>query len=100
MGNTIARIVPRIVCSPAKSGKSPTWRRSLEMRTVIYWTLNGMLLQLSGAYTYVLLQGGDEQVSHILEELVASLIEAMQTLDADGEASILPGMYNGEPPEA
>ena len=71
------------------------------MRTVIYWTLNGMLLQLSAAYTYVLLQGGDEQVSHILEELVASLIEAMQTLDADGEASILPGMYNDEePPEA
>ena len=72
------------------------------MRSVIYWTLNGMLLQLSAAYTYVLLQGGDEQVSHILEELVASLIEAMQILDADGEASILPGMYNGneEPPEA
>ena len=66
------------------------------MRTVIYWTLNGMLLQLSAAYTYVLLQGGDEQVSHILEELVASLIEAMQILDADGEASILPGMYNDE----
>ena len=77
----------------------------LEMivRAGVYGALSNVLLTLEAVYTGVLYSDGEDagKVLHILEHLVAEIIEAMDILDEYGDADILPGLFNDvDKPEA
>ena len=74
----------------------------LLIRTAVYRTLHSMLLALSALYIGVRRnEEEDGDLAQYLEHLIHETMTIMALIDADGQADVLPGIYNDEAkPEA